>query len=102
MLKENGEMAIVGLPANENTPIIPTSMLVFAAHRKVYGSLIGGIPETQEMLDYSVAHNIYPEVEIISADRIDDAYKNIIDGKVKFRYVIDMTTLKNPKGKTNK
>ena len=102
MLKKNGEMAIVGLPASENTPIIPTSMLVFAAHRKVYGSLIGGIPETQEMLDYSVAHNIYPEVEIISADKIDDAYKNIIDGKVKFRYVIDMASLKNLIEKMNK
>lgn len=102
MLKENGEMAIVGLPANENTPIIPTSLLIFAAHRKVYGSLIGGIPETQKMLDYSVANNIYPEVEIISANKIDDAYKNVIDGKVKFRYVIDMATLKNPKEKKNK
>jgi len=96
MLKEKGELAIVGLPANENTPIIPTSMLVFAAHRKVYGSLIGGIAQTQEMLDYSVAHNIYPEVEIISADKIDQAYKNVVDGKVKFRYVIDMSTLKKP------
>jgi len=94
MLKENGEMAIVGLPASENTPIIPTSLLVFAAHRKVYGSLIGGIPETQAMLNYSVAHKIYPEVEIISADRIDEAYQNVINGKVKFRYVIDMSTLK--------
>lgn len=102
MLKENGEMAIVGLPANVNTPIIPTSSLIFAAHRKVYGSLIGGIPETQEMLNYSVVHNIYPEVEIISADKIDEAYKNVIDGKVKFRYVIDMATLKNPKEKNNK
>ena len=54
------------------------------------------------MLDYSVANNIYPEVEIISADKIDDAYKNVIDGKVKFRYVIDMATLKNPKEKKNK
>ena len=76
--------------------------MIFAAHRKVYGSLIGGIPETQKMLDYSVANNIYPEVEIISANKIDDAYKNVIDGKVKFRYVIDMATLKNPKEKKNK
>ena len=97
MLKENGELAIIGLPANENTPIIPSSMLVFAPHRKVYGSLIGGIPETQEMLDYSIAHNIYPEVEIISANQIDEAYKNVVDGKVKFRYVIDMSTLKKGK-----
>lgn len=99
MLKENGEMAIVGLPANENTPIIPTSLLVFSSHRKIYGSLIGGIPETQEMLDYSVAHNIYPEVEIISAtsSAVDAAYQNVVAGKVKFRYVIDMATLNSQK-----
>jgi len=48
------------------------------------------------MLDYSVAHNIYPEVEIIKAngDAVTEAYKNVLAGKVKFRYVIDMKTLK--------
>lgn len=94
MLKENGELAIVGLPALENTPSISISSLVFTSHRKVYGSLIGGIPETQEALNYSITHNIYPEVEIISVDKIDEAYQNVMDGKVKFRYVIDMKTLK--------
>lgn len=93
MLKMDGELAIVGLPANENTPTLTTSSLIYSAHRKIYGSLIGGIPETQEMLDYSVANNIYPEVELIAADKIDEAYKNVVDGKVKFRYVIDMATL---------
>lgn len=95
-LKEGGEMAIVGLPANEDTPMLNTSRLIFLANRKVYGSLIGGIEETQEMMDYSVQNNIYPIVEIIKADpaEIDKAYKNVQDGKVKFRYVIDMKTLK--------
>lgn len=48
------------------------------------------------MLDYSFANNIYPDVEIIKADAksIDEAYQNVLDGKVKFRYVIDMKTLK--------
>ena len=52
--------------------------------------------ETQEMQDYSVAHGIYPEVEIIKADaaEIDKAWRNVSDGKVKFRYVIDMNTLR--------
>ncbi|MGM5629929.1 NAD(P)-dependent alcohol dehydrogenase [Apibacter raozihei] len=96
MLKIGGEMAIVGLPASENMPMIPAGSFVFNPHKKIYGSLIGGIPETQKMLDYSVANNIYPEVEIINADvkSVTDAYKNVIDGKVKFRYVIDMKTLK--------
>lgn len=93
MLKMGGEMAIVGLPRNSNINI---TSLVWATDRKIYGSLIGGIKETQEMLDYSVAHHLYPEVEIIKADgkSIDTAYQNVIDGKVKFRYVIDMKTLK--------
>lgn len=90
-----GEMAIVGLP---ETAMINAADLAMggAANRKVYGSLIGGIKETQEMRDYSVEHNIYPEVEIIKADasEIDKAYRNVQDGKVKFRYVIDMSTIK--------
>ena len=90
-----GEMTIVGLP---ETAMINAADLAMggAANRKVYGSLIGGIKETQEMLDYSVEHNIYPEVEIIKADasEIDKAYRNVQDGKVKFRYVIDMSTIK--------
>lgn len=94
MLKmEGGELAIVGLPANASIPVSPFVMQ--SAHRHVYGSLIGGIPETQEMLDYSIAHDIYPEVEIIKAEPavVDEAYKKIEDGEVKFRYVIDMQTI---------
>ncbi|WP_321332674.1 NAD(P)-dependent alcohol dehydrogenase [uncultured Bacteroides sp.] len=96
MLKMGGEMAIVGLPPTDATPNIPTTSLIYSAHRKVYGSLIGGIPETQEMLDYSVANNIYPQVELIPAtpEAVEKAFKNVVDGKVKFRYVIDMSTLK--------
>lgn len=95
MLKmEGGELAIVGLPRGAAIPVSPFVMQ--SAHRYVYGSLIGGIPETQEMLDYSITHNIYPEVEVIDAkpEAVDKAYENIDAGKVKFRYVIDMKTLK--------
>jgi len=90
-----GEMAIVGLPETA-TVNVTDLVLGGTANRKIYGSLIGGIKETQEMIDYSVAHNIYPEVEIIRADatEVDKAYRNVQDGKVKFRYVIDMSTLK--------
>jgi len=57
---------------------------------------IGGIKETHEMLDYSVANNIYPEVEVIKPDgvAINAAYQKVLDGKVNFRYVIYITTLK--------
>lgn len=93
MLKMGGEMAIVGLPDKSTLNI---ANMAFLSQRKVYGSLIGGIKETQEMLDYSVTHGIYPEVEIIKADasEIDRAWRNVADGKVKFRYVIDMSTIK--------
>ena len=90
-----GEMAIVGLPETATVNVADLA-LGGAANRKIYGSLIGGIKETQEMIDYSVAHHIYPEEEIINAEaaEIDKAYSNVQDGKVKFRYEIDMSTLK--------
>lgn len=97
MLKLDGQLGIVGLPAFRNMPSISVAELVMpGARRKVFGSQIGGIKETQEMLDYSVVHNIYPEVEIIEAkgEQIDNAYQNVLNGKVKFRYVIDMKTMK--------
>lgn len=95
MLKLDGQLGIVGLPAFRNMPSLTVADLIYQGPRKVFGSQIGGIRETQEMLDYSVKHNIYPEVEVIKADgaEIDNAYQNVLDGKVKFRYVIDMQTM---------
>lgn len=96
MLKKDGELAIVGLPANSECPSISIGVLPYMANRKIYGSLIGGMKETQEMVDYSVEHGIYPEVEIIPADgaAVDEAYRKVAAGEVKFRYVIDMKTMK--------
>lgn len=96
MLNINGQLAIVGLPPFAIMPTIPIDKLIWQGNRKVFGSQIGGIKETQEMLDYSIKNNIYPEVEIISAtsQSIEEAYQKVLDGKVKFRYVIDMTTMK--------
>ncbi|MCX2683765.1 NAD(P)-dependent alcohol dehydrogenase [Campylobacter sp. MIT 21-1685] len=91
LLKFGGEMAIVGLPPYELSPSIAISDLVFKAGKKVYGSLIGGIKETQEMLDFSFQHNIYPEIELICPNQIDEAYEKLTTGKAKFRYVIDMS-----------
>lgn len=93
LLKYGGEMAIVGLPPAEVKQAIDVTRLLFAAGKKVYGSLIGGMKETQEMLNFSLEHKIYPETEIISVDGIDTAYENLVTGKAKFRYVIDMKTL---------
>lgn len=91
LLKFGGEMAIVGLPPHEVAPSISVITFVHKAGKKVYGSLIGGIAETQEMLDFSLKHKIYPETELITSKDIDKAYENLTSGKAKFRYVIDMT-----------
>ena len=93
LLKYGGEMAIVGLPPAELKQSIDLARLIFAGGKKVYGSMIGGIKETQEMLDFSLKHKIYPETEIISANQIDEAYNKLTTGQAKFRYVIDMKTL---------
>lgn len=90
LLKFGGEMAIVGLPPYEVAPNISVITFVHKAGKKVYGSLIGGIAETQEMLDFSLKHKIYPETELITSKDIDKAYENLTSGKAKFRYVIDM------------
>lgn len=96
MLDFGGQFGIVGVPAFKEIPNLTLDQFIWNGGRKVFGSMIGGIRETQEMLDYSVAHGIYPEVEIIKADAaiIGEAYQNVLDGKVKFRYVIDMSTIK--------
>lgn len=84
-------------PTHVNTKHVNTKIdtvgLIFNAYKKVYGSLIGGIKETQKMLDFSLKHKIYPKTEIIAANQINEAYENLITGWAKFRYVIDMKTL---------
>lgn len=94
MLKVDGEMVLIGMPSHDQLPMLNVEAL--RMRKKIMGTLIAGIPETQEMLDYSVAHNIYPEVEMIEGDAeaINSAYRHVTDGKVKYRYVIDMNTLK--------
>ena len=92
-LKVGGTLAVVGMPAASETPSIRVTSL---RGRYLTTSLIGGIKETQEMLDYSLAHKIFPEVAIIPADAsaIDKAYQDVVSGNVKFRYVIDLKTIK--------
>lgn len=96
MLQLDGQLVILGLPAFKDMPNVTIGALIGQGRKKIMGSQIGGIKETQEMLDYSVANNIYPEIEKIEATgpAIDQAYKKILAGEVKFRYVIDMSTLK--------
>ncbi len=91
LLKRNASLIIVG--ALE--PLEPFNNMQMAAHRNtVGGSLIGSIAETQEVLDFCAEHNVGPDIEIIQIDEINDAYKRVEDGEVRFRYVIDMASLR--------
>lgn len=94
LLKTGGEMAIVGNPPIDVNWSMNPAGLIFNQHKKVYGSLIGGLKITQEMLDFSVKNKIYPEIEIIKPNQIDDAWEKLTTSKAKFRYVIDMKKLK--------
>lgn len=94
LLKRDGAMCLVGVP-DQPHPSPHVGNLIFK-RRKVGGSLIGGIAETQEMLDFCAEHGIACEIEMIAMDRIDEAYDRMVKSDVKYRFVIDMSTL--PKG----
>jgi alcohol dehydrogenase (NADP+) len=95
LLKRDGTYTVVGCIAPLKTPLDLSQMLI---DRKSLGtSLIGGIAETQEVLDFCGKHNIVSEIKIISIDQLNDAFKQIDKGELDFRYVIDMSTLR---GKT--
>lgn len=92
LLKRNASLIIVG--ALEK--LEPFNNMEMAMHRKtVGGSLIGSIAETQEVLDFCAEHNVTPDIELIAIQDINDAYKKVEDGDVRFRYVIDMASLKH-------
>lgn len=90
MLKTDGIMICVGAPPSAAN--IPPFNLI-GKRRSIAGSLIGGLPETQEMLDYCAENNITSDVEIIAVKDINDAYERMMKGQVKYRFVIDMSTL---------
>ena len=77
-------------------PPAPVEMLGFnllGNRRSIAGSAIGGLPETQEMLDYCAAHNIVSDVEMIDMSYVNEAYERMLKGDVKYRFVIDLATL---------
>lgn len=93
MLKVNGELVIVGMPSVHNPASLDSRALIWSFRRKVSSSLIGGIKETQEMLDYSVEKGIYPMIEMIGIEELDKAYERVLKSDVQFRFVIDMKSL---------
>jgi alcohol dehydrogenase (NADP+) len=90
LLRTNGVMVCVGAPPSPAQ--VPAFNLIFG-RKSIAGSLIGGIPETQEMLDYCAQHNIVSDVEIIAIKDINEAYERMLKGDVRYRFVIDMATL---------
>jgi uncharacterized zinc-type alcohol dehydrogenase-like protein len=90
-------LAMDGALVNVGAPAEPLSLNVFSligARRSYAGSMIGGIPETQEMLDFCAEHGIGSEVEVISADQINEAYERVLASDVRYRFVIDTATLR--------
>ena len=90
-LKRDGTMCLVGVPA-EPHPSPSVANLIFK-RRSLAGSLIGGIAETQEMLDFCAQHGIVSEIEQIPIQSIDEAYERMVRSDVKYRFVIDMASL---------
>ncbi len=91
LLRTNGTMIVVGVPPN---PIAIHAFPLIMKRRTIIGSMIGGIKETQEMLDFCAEHNIVSDVEVINMDYINEAYERILKSDVRYRFVIDMATLK--------
>jgi uncharacterized zinc-type alcohol dehydrogenase-like protein len=93
LLKRDGTMCLVGAPATPH-PSTQVFNLIFK-RRAIAGSLIGGIPETQEMLDFCAERGIVSEIETIAMRDINTAYERMLKSDVKYRFVIDMRTLRN-------
>ena len=91
LLRPEGTMVLVGAPP-EPSPF--ASFALIGGNKRLVGSLIGGLAETQEMLDYCGAHKITAEVEVIPIQKINEAYERMLKGDVKYRFVIDMASLK--------
>lgn len=91
LLKRDGTMVLVGVPEHPH-PSPNIGVLIFG-RRSIAGSLIGGIKETQEMLDFCAEHGIVADIEMVGADDIDNAYERMTRSDVKYRFVIDTATM---------
>ncbi|MBJ7449819.1 MAG: NAD(P)-dependent alcohol dehydrogenase [Parachlamydiales bacterium] len=91
LLKQDGAMCLVGVPEKPHPALNVFNLIKL--RRKLVGSLIGGIKETQEMLDFCASNNITSDVEVIPMDKVNEAYNRLVKGDVKYRFTIDMSTL---------
>jgi uncharacterized zinc-type alcohol dehydrogenase-like protein len=90
LLGIDGNLTLVGAPAR---PFAVSAFGLIVGRRSLSGSNIGGIPETQEMLDFCGQHNITADVEVIPIQKVNEAYKRLLKSDVKYRFCIDMASL---------
>lgn len=90
LLKPDGTMVLIGI---SGAPVPISSFSLIRGRKSLAGSLIGGIAETQEMLDFCGKHNIACDIELIPIDKVNEAYERVIKSDVRYRFVIDMATL---------
>lgn len=91
LLKRDGAMTLVGAPASPHTS--PNVFNLIMKRRTLAGSMIGGIPQTQEMLDFCAEHGIVADIELVRVEQVNEAYERMLRGEVKYRFVIDNATL---------
>jgi uncharacterized zinc-type alcohol dehydrogenase-like protein len=91
LLKRDGTLCLIGVPDHPH-PSPTVGNLIFK-RRSIAGSLIGGIQETQEMLDFCATHNITSDIELIPIQQINQAYERVVKSDVKYRFVIDLASL---------
>jgi uncharacterized zinc-type alcohol dehydrogenase-like protein len=91
LLRLNGTLCMVGLP---DEPVSISPFAIITNRRSFAGSMIGGMAQTQEMLDYCAEKNIVSDIELIGYDKLPEAYERVVRGDVKYRFVLDGKTLK--------
>jgi uncharacterized zinc-type alcohol dehydrogenase-like protein len=91
MLGRDGNITLVGAP---ETPLQVSAFALLFGRKSLSGSIIGGIAETQEMLDFCGQHNITADVEVIPIQKVNEAYERLLKSDVKYRFSIDMASIK--------
>ena len=91
-LKRDGTMCLVGAPDRPHPPLAVMGLIL--RRRKLAGSVIGGIRETQEVLDFCAQHRITADIELIPMRKINEAFERMLRSDVKYRFVIDMASLR--------
>ncbi|WP_317132807.1 zinc-binding dehydrogenase [Arachidicoccus ginsenosidivorans] len=91
LLRRDGSLTLVGAPEH---PLPVAAFSLIPGRKSFSGSMIGGIKETQEMLDFCGQHDITSDIEMIRMEQINGAYERLLKGDVKYRFVIDMASLK--------